>query len=465
MLALAAGLGIAADYLLRAASWRAGFALWVLLLLGAGVTLGRDDAAKGERRLLFAAAGVLASLLVLRDAPMLYALDFFGFVVVLFLIAWRAHGRPLAALEPRDALIGVASTVAAGAAGGPVLLLRDSDATNVDAGWQRSAKTFAIGSVAAIPVLLLVTGLLAEADPIFEQFLDRIGAFLELGSASHVIAILVATWLTAGALRGSLQPLFINANKLRGRLDLPFSAAAPVLGGLCLLLSVWIGLQLRSMFGGTAYIAAAAGVTVAEYARRGFFELIVIAGIALAVLLVADDLLDREDGAQRRAFHTWGTLLVALVGAVLISAVMRLALYLDYFGLTDDRVLALAVLTWVALVLLWFSVTVLRGMRARFAPGVLIISASWLGSLNIMNPERWVVEVNLRRAEAGMDFDIPYHVALSADATPTLLREANRLGDVRAAELRAALEVEWAQRKLERADWRRWSIPYWRSAR
>lgn len=459
-LALAAILGIAADYLLRGAPWRAGFVVWLLVVLGIGVTLGSDDAAKGERRTLFAAAGALALLLVLRDAPMLYALDFFGLAVVFFLIAWRAHGRSLAALEPRDALIGVASSVAAGAAGGPMLIIRDSDATSAEAGWRRSAKAFVIGSVAAIPVLMLVTGLLAEADPMFEGFLDAIGTFLERSSVSHVILIGVTTWLTAGALRGSVQPVFVNASKLRGRLDLPFSAVAPVLGGLCLLLTVWIGLQIRTMFGGTSYIAATAGVTVADYARRGFFELIVIAGIVLAVLLVADDVLEREDGAQRRSFRTWGQLLVALVGAVLISAVMRLALYLDYFGLTDDRVLALAVLVWVALVLLWFSMSVLRGLRTRFAPGVLVISACWLGALNLANPERWVVEMNLRRAEAGMDFDVAYHAMLSADALTTLLRDADRLGAERAAEVRTAATTEWAKQKLHRADWRRWSLPF-----
>ena len=70
-----------------------------------------------------------------------------------------------------------------------------------------TAKTMTalIGSVAAIPVLLLVTGLLAEADPMFEGFLDAIGTFLERSSVSHVILIGVATWFTAGALRGMVE--------------------------------------------------------------------------------------------------------------------------------------------------------------------------------------------------------------------------------------------------------------------
>lgn len=467
LLALAAVLGVAADYFLRAESQRAGFVVWVLLVLGVALTVSErsatsdsDPRARSERRLLFGAAAVLALLLILRDAPMLYALDLFGFVVVLLLVAWRAHGQPLAALEPRDAVIGAASAAAAGALGAPTLAMRDADATKLDDGWSRSAKFFLIGGVVAMPVLMVVTGLLAESDPLFAQFLERIGTFLEIELVGHVLLIAVASWLSAGALRGSVAPLLVNAKQLQRRLDLPFAASAPVLVGLSLLLTAWIGVQVRTMFGGQDYIAATAGVTVAEYARRGFFELIVIAGIVLAVLLVVDDLLDREDAASRRRFRAVGQVLVVLVGAVLVSALMRLALYLEFYGLTDDRVLALAVLVWVALVLVWFSMTVLRSRRGRFAPGVLVISAMWLALLNVANPERWVVEMNLRRAEAGKEFDVAYHAKLSGDAIPTLLREASRLGEARAAELRAAITSEWTQRKLERADWRRWSLPF-----
>jgi hypothetical protein len=96
---------------------------------------------------------------------------------------------------------------------------------------------------------------------------------------------------------------------------------------------------------------------------------------------------------------------------------------------------------------------------------VLVVSAFWLGALNIINPERWVVEHNVRRAEAGMEFDVVYHAKLSGDAVPSLLRAADRLGAERAAELRNAIEMEWAKLKLVRADWRSWSLPYLRAAK
>ncbi len=469
ILALSVVLGALANWLVKDGAWPAGFVVWVLIVLGVafyaeGVTTS-DPATRRERRMLYASAGVLALLLILRDAPSVYALDFFAFLVVLFLVAWRAHGRSLAQLEPRDALIGVASSFTAAIGGAPTLALRDADAKPMDASTRRSYRGFGLGTLIAAPVLLVVTGLLASADPLFAGFVEHTGELLELSLVGDVVFIGVASWITAGALRGSLVPVGIDGTMFRRELNVPFASALPLLGGLALLLSAWIGLQVRTLFGGAAYVASTAGVTVATYAREGFFELVVIAGIVLAALLVADDVIDRAAEADRRSFRILGQVLVMLVGAVLVSAVSRLSLYLEFYGLTDDRVFALAVLVWVALVLTWFAMTVLRGQRTRFAPGVLVLSACWLAAFNAVNPERWVVETNLRRAEQGMEFDVAYHAKLSGDALPALLKGADRLPPAVAAELKSAIDKQWAKRAESRPDWRHWNLPYVLGAR
>ncbi len=464
ILAISAVLGVLAHWLLKVNSWRAGFVLWVIVVLSVAFVVEAsaesDAVARRERRMLYGSAGVLALLLVLRDAESLYAVDFFAFMVVLFLVAWRASGRSLRQLEPRDALIGVASSVTAAVAGAPTLVLRDADAKPMDAGTRRSYRGFGIGSLVAAPVLLVVTGLLASADPLFAGFVEHTGELLELSLVGDFLFIGAAAWVTAGALRGSLVPVGITGTMFRRELGVPFASVLPLLGGLALLLSAWIGLQLRTLFGGAAFVAATADMTIANYAREGFFQLIVIGGIVLAALLVTDDVLDRNAESERKSFRILGQVLVMLVGAVLVSAVTRLALYLRFYGLTDDRVFALAVLVWVAIMLTWFALTVLRGQRARFAPGVLVLSVVWLGALNAVNPERRVVETNLRRAEQGRDFDVAYHARLSGDALPALLRGADRLAPAVAAELRTAVSAEWKKRAESRSDWRMWSIPY-----
>ncbi len=465
-LALAAlGLGILGNWVFRADTLRLGFVLWVVGLAAVAWVATPpgseiDPRRPREHRLLLAAAMLIASLFVLRDAPILFAVDFFALIVLAAVIGWRAAGRPLAALVPRDAVAGGLAAVTTAVAGAPVLALRDAAPHRILPDDRRTLGGFAIGTIAALPVLFVVTALLASADPVFEGFLEQASRIFELGLVGHAVGIAFATWVSAGALRGALVSLTAavpTPSVLAMRVRFP--VVAPVLVGLAVLLSAWIGLQVRVLFGGSAYVVETAGVTVAEYARSGFFELVVVAGIVLAVLLVADDLLERDEEGGRRSFRAIGLLLLGLVGVLLASALQRLALYLGHFGLTADRVLALAVLVWVALVLGWFGWTVLRDARHRFAPGVLALSAAWLLAFNAANPERWIVRTNLARAESGKEFDVAYHVKLSGDAVPALLAGASRLGPAIEAALLEGLRAEWVARAAEREDWRWWNLP------
>jgi hypothetical protein len=471
LLVAALGLGVLGNWVFRVDFLRLGFMSWVLGLavvawLATPAATAGDPNRPREHRLLMVSAAVLASMFVFREAEMLYALDFFALVVLAAVIGWRAFGRPLAELVPRDAIAGGLSALTTALGGAPLLALRDAAPPRLGAEERKTISGFTVGMFIAAPVLLVVAALLGKADPVFGGFLANLADLLDIELIGHLVGIAAATWIAAGALRGSLVPIaggFAIPDGMVPRVGFP--VVAPLLGGLALLLSAWIGVQVRVLFGGSAYIVETSGVTVAEYARAGFFELVVIAGIVLAVLLATDEFLDRTEERARRSFRVVGRLLLVLVGVLLISALQRLGLYLGYFGLTEDRVLALAVLVWVALVLAWFGWTVLRDARSRFAPGVLVLSAVWLMALNASNPEKLIVRTNLARAEAGKEFDVAYHLTLSADAVPALLAGAPRLGLARQKELEAGLARVWAGHAIARGDWRTWSLPYDRAMR
>jgi len=459
-------LGVAGNWLLRETEWRAGFVVWLLAVLAAAfIAVERAGASaepsvRREGRMLFGAGVLLALAVVLRDADLLFVVNMFAVVVLSAVIAWRANGRSLTRLEPRDAILGVAASLGTVVGGAPTLALRDAAPQTMTGERRRSLGAFGVGAVIAMPVLLAVALLLGSADPLFAAFLEETGALLDGRLVGHLVGIGAVAWVAAGAMRGTLTPISGRLASFDMRPQLTFPAVAPLLGGLALLLSMWIGLQVRSMFGGAEYIASTVGVTVAEYARRGFFELVVIAGIVLAALLAADDLLERTAGSTRRSFRAVASVLLGLVAAVLVSALLRLGVYLRFYGLTEDRVLAVAVLAWVALVLGWFGFTVLRDARQRFAPGVLVLSALWLGGLNVANPERWIVETNVRRAAQGLSFDVAYHAGLSGDALPALLGGVDRLAPAEAAALRTEIARVWQQREVSRRDWRGWTLPY-----
>lgn len=461
LLGAALVLGVAGNWLLRVNAPRAGLTIWLLGIVAVAFAASKavDAEHARDRRVLLAAGAVLAVFLVLREAEMLYVFNMFALVVTAALISWRAGGKSLTQLEPRDAIAGGVATVTNLVVGAPTLALRDAAPPPVGAEQRRSLGGLAIGTIAAAPVLLIVAALLGESDPVFAAFLQRVADLLDVQIIGHILGSVFAGWVAAGLIRGSITPVQTPLPTEHLKLRVAFVTLFPLLGGLALLLTLWIGLQISAMFGGSTYLAMTSDITVAEYARRGFFELIVIAGIVLGALLVADEVLERDDAKSRSSLRSIGFVLLVLVGAVLTSAMMRLSMYLKYFGLTEDRVMAFAVLIWVALMLAWFGFTVLRGARQKFAPGVLVISALWLGGLNLSNPERWIVETNVRRAERGLEFDAAYHATLSVDARRALEKAVTRLTPELAAQARDVFNQAWLQEHASRRDWREASIP------
>lgn len=461
MIILAALLiAIAGDLLLRGGEWRLGFTLTIALVAGSALVIG--GRAERERTFLLAGTAVAALGVVVRDSEELYAIDILSVLCMGALVVWRGSGQSLARLEvldaPRAAVLAVLTTLV-----GAPEVLRATGHAEADAG-ARAARTraLAIGVVLALPPLLLVMALLGSADSVFGSFLQSTADFLALQGVQHVVVIVVLAWLAMGWLLGTLAgSAVVKLPEIRSP-GLPFASASVGLYGLVLLLTLFLGTQVRVLFGGVEYLSATAGLTVAEYAREGFFQLVVVAGIVLATLIAADWLVAREEEAVRR-YRAVGTVLVGLVAALLVSAVARMWLYVTNFGLTMDRVLATAIMLWVLAAIVTFAATMLRGRGERFAPVMLIVTIGWVVSLNAVNPEAIVVRTNLARAAAGKAFDAPYHAKLSADALPALLAAPPMLPAKECAALSENLATVWKKRRVARSDWRTMSLPYARA--
>jgi hypothetical protein len=217
-----------------------------------------------------------------------------------------------------------------------------------------------------------------------------------------------------------------------------------------------------AFFGGADLVQALTGLTWAEYARRGFFELVAVASLSLPLLLVADWSLDQRDPARARAFRALALLMLVLLDIMLASALYRMRLYTAQFGLTEQRFYTTAFMGWLVLVFGWFGATVLRGRRERFGTGALLAGWLVLAALNLSNPDMIIAGVNLDRASRGRPFDAAYAETLSADALPALYRGLPRLGSADACVAAVRLSEHW-RRQLESP--RRWTIALARAPR
>jgi hypothetical protein len=181
--------------------------------------------------------------------------------------------------------------------------------------------------------------------------------------------------------------------------------------------------QFGYFFGGNALVQVTPGLTSAEYARRGFFELVAATVLVVPVLLAADWLADRREPRDAVVFRALAGTQVGLVLAIAASALERLRLYYASYGLSDARFYAMVLLVWIGAMLLWLAATVLRGRRDLFAFGALASGLTTVALLFVINPDAIVARTNVARVTtaAAVQFDAAYATSLSADAVPALI--------------------------------------------
>src|SRR2546421_3992795 len=119
------------------------------------------------------------------------------------------------------------------------------------------------------------------------------------------------------------------------KLSLGIIPVATALGLIDLLFLLFVVIQLRYLFGGADLVARATGLTYAEYARRGFFELVTASSLVLPVLVGADWLVRNEAREHQRTFRQLTIVLLLLIAVVMASALARMRLYVGAFGLSE----------------------------------------------------------------------------------------------------------------------------------
>ena len=223
---------------------------------------------------------------------------------------------------------------------------------------------------------------------------------------------------------------------------------AIVLGSLNALFLLFVATQFRHFFGGLEVLKSTQGLGIADFARRGFFELVAVTGLTLPTLLGLHALIDPESAGMRRLYKVLATGLVALLAVVMISAAMKMKLYMDAYNLTTLRLYVAATLVWLAIVFGWFAFTVLRDREQRFAWGGVMALASAVLGLNLLSPDAFVARWNLAHSDSrAVDWD--YLEGLSADAAPILqLAPTDRLERIRERHSSRRANADWRSLNL-----------------
>src|SRR5688572_14864342 len=142
-----------------------------------------------------------------------------------------------------------------------------------------------------------------------------------------------------------------------------------ILGLVNLLFLSFVIFQLPYLFGGMELVQNTPDFKLAEYARRGFGELVAVAALVLPMLLVGHWLLKKDKPAALTLFRVLAGVQIALLFVIMASAAQRLVLLTGNlgYGMTTVRLYPMIFMTWLAIVFILFAATVLRNKRQYFA--------------------------------------------------------------------------------------------------
>jgi hypothetical protein len=452
LLAEAVALGVAADLLFRGRPLGLNVAVWVGLFVLALLALVRFAQAPFHqgRRLMVLPLLAAAILLVWHDSPLLLVANALAAAAAVTLGALRRSHPPIRR-TPLSEYAGSALSAGIAALAGLIPVIhRDVDWSDAARG-SRSGHVAAVarGAAIGVPFVLLFGGLFAAADTVFGDLVA--GAAPAVDQPLLQLALVGGfAWASGGLLRDlaaprddvrQLAPVTLG---LRPRLGVV--EVTVVLGALNVLFLAFVLVQLRYLFGGHALVEARTHLTYAEYARHGFFELVVVAALVLPLVLAADWIVRRDAVVVR----VLSAVLIALVLVVMASALQRMRLYEQVYGLTELRIYATGIIIWLGAVFAWFAVTVLRRRRAQFPVGVLLLGFAATLALNVLSPDALIARTNLDRPKV----DVAYVGRLSDDAVPTLLARLPRL----APPLRQELARVLLARPLPAKSWRSWNV-------
>jgi len=461
VLTYAVALGLLGDHLIRSPLWGFNVTLGLIAVAGtaAGLRLGqRREVAENRSAWPWLAATFFAAMWTVRDAPLLLGVDL---VAVLALASLP--------LVPKVDLggAGAVETIMAPAraawhaALGVFRLAPEMRPWINQALATTRATAVGIGLLLALPAVVVFGSLFASADPAFGAAVSSLISVDLRPLASHVLVAGALSWAIAGYLWALASPPRAGPIPCP-RPGLPWLAVLTALGAVALVFTIFVATQAGSLFRGEAFIREQTGLTYAEYARRGFFQMIMASALSLPLVYAAPFTIEPATNERESlSLKNLMALQLALTVLVLVSALWRMGLYVRAYGLTEDRLYGTAVMLWIGTTIAVFARTALRGRPAGAAFGSVVAAAVLLAALNLVNPQALIGRYNL--AHPGRHgADVAHLAQLGGDAVPVLV---SRFDEV-APDHRCALAQALVRRHAPVAgDWRSWSLARTRTRR
>ena len=275
-----------------------------------------------------------------------------------------------------------------------------------------------LGLAIAVPLVSVMVFLLIRADAAFEGLMDMLPdadwsepiISLLIGAIAFLILYTRGVALAQKEKPAPAKSVAVGMNPL---------TVNTVLAAVCVVYIMYL-LSQFAYFSGSFSGILPEGYTLAEYARRGFFEMAILCGIDLMIIWFAMGLVRKSPQAPLTT-----KLLCLFVGIVtvflVVDASTKMMLYIDSFGLTRLRLLTEVIIIFLGLtsvtVCLWLFLPKLPYMK------IVLVAALSLGAVTMWaDVDTQVARYNVESYRSGkLEYvDVEYLSTLSSSAVPYL---------------------------------------------
>jgi len=309
-----------------------------------------------------------------------------------------------------------------------------------------------MGLVIAVPVLAILIPLLISADAAFDALLQKLpdwdfGELLTTLVCGFFLVCLLYVRGVALHRNGEAQEKKTARKKGMSALTVNTVLAAVAVVYVAYLIS-----QLSYFFGGFMGLLPAE-YTMAEYARRGFFEMAWICAINLSIMTLAVGLVKKEAKAplSTRLF----CLFIGIVTLLLVAtASAKMFLYIDSYGLTRLRVLTEVIMIWLgittAVVTVWLFMPKLPYMKAVLLCALVIGAAVFWADVDTVTAR---YNVNAYLSGKMETVDVWYLSTLGDGAVPYLQKLSIEADAEIAEQAREAIERQYIYSSDDYREW------------
>lgn len=288
-------------------------------------------------------------------------------------------------------------------------------------------KNIAIGILISFFILIIVLPMLASADMAFGYYLRNLSKALEIINGETLFHIILVTVMSLYFFSyvWSFRYSRLEDNTQTARI--PIKAAPMISVTVLVILNVtyllFTMIQFSYLYSGASNVLPL-GFTYAEYARRGFFELVKVSVINQIIIITILKFTDTSGRSKVNFIRMLLTVTVLFTGNMLISAFFRMSLYESAYGITSLRLYVYIFMLFQFVILVLSLLKIFNDKIPLFTCAV-AAALIFLVCSNYINIDRIIASRTISHFEKTGKIDTEYLYSLSDDAAPYIAGLSN----------------------------------------